>query len=238
MTPLLAMPWLSEELGADIRLKDEGLNPTGTFKARGAAVGISRAKQLGATTIALPTAGNAGAAWAAYGARAGLHVVVAMPNDAPMLTQHEVRRYGAQLHLVEGTIATSLRVGDRLFGVRVRYPDRYHRSLDLLGQTLIDSPNGGRIPLAAVGTLRWMGERTELARERLRPVVHVTARLEGGDLGTAMARVKERLQGLELPPGVTLEFGGLYAEQQKAFTQLWADVAALLKKAEEKPKSN
>jgi threonine synthase len=105
MTPLLAMPWLTEELGADIWLKDEGLNPTGTFKARGAAVGISRAKQLGATTVALPTAGNAGAAWAAYGARAGLQVVVAMPNDAPMLTQQEVRLYGAQLHLVEGTIA-------------------------------------------------------------------------------------------------------------------------------------
>jgi threonine synthase len=105
MTPLLAMPWLTEELGADIWLKDEGLNPTGTFKARGAAVGISRAKQLGATTVALPTAGNAGAAWAAYGARAGLQVVVAMPNDAPMLTQQEVRLYGAQLQLVEGTIA-------------------------------------------------------------------------------------------------------------------------------------
>jgi threonine synthase len=105
MTPLLTMPWLSEELGADIWLKDEGLNPTGTFKARGAAVGVSRAKQLGATTIALPTAGNAGAAWAAYGGRAGLHVVVAMPNDAPPLTQQEVRHYGAQLHLVEGTIA-------------------------------------------------------------------------------------------------------------------------------------
>jgi threonine synthase len=105
MTPLLAMPWLTEELGADIWLKDEGLNPTGTFKARGAAVGISRAKQLGATTVALPTAGNAGAAWAAYGARAGLQVVVAMPDDAPMLTQQEVRLHGAQLHLVEGTIA-------------------------------------------------------------------------------------------------------------------------------------
>jgi threonine synthase len=102
---MLALPWLSEELGADTWLKDEGLNPTGTFKARGAAVGISRAKQLGATTVALPTAGNAGAAWAAYGSRAGLEVVVAMPNDAPLLTQQEVRRYGAELHLVEGTIA-------------------------------------------------------------------------------------------------------------------------------------
>jgi threonine synthase len=105
MTPLLALPWLSEELGVSALLKDEGLNPTGTFKARGAAVGVSRAKQLGATRIALPTAGNAGAAWAAYGARAGLPLMVAMPQDAPPLTQQEVRLYGARLHLVAGTIA-------------------------------------------------------------------------------------------------------------------------------------
>jgi CzcA family heavy metal efflux pump len=155
-------------------------------------------------------------------------LVLSNPEEEVLVNQTAAERYGLSAEdvraalrtVVEGTVATSLRVGDRLFGVRVRYPDRYHRSLDLLGQTLVDSPNGGRIPLAAVGMLRWMGERTELARERLRPVVHVTARLEGGDLGTAMARVKQRLQGLELPPGVTLEFGGLYAEQQKAFTQL------------------
>ena len=86
-------------------LKDEGLNPTGTFKARGAAVGVSWAKELGATTIALPTAGNAGAAWSAYGARAGIPVIVAMPKDAPALTQQEVRIYGARLHLVDGLIS-------------------------------------------------------------------------------------------------------------------------------------
>ncbi|MDQ3930760.1 MAG: pyridoxal-phosphate dependent enzyme, partial [Chloroflexota bacterium] len=99
-TPLLALEGLSKELDVEVWLKDEGLNPTGTFKARGAAVGVSRAKELGAETIALPTAGNAGAAWSAYGARAGLPVVVAMPKDAPPLTQQEVVMYGARLHLV------------------------------------------------------------------------------------------------------------------------------------------
>jgi threonine synthase len=103
-TPLLALEWLSAELGVRAWLKDEGRNPTGTFKARGAAVGVSRALMLGARTIALPTAGNAGAAWAAYGARADLHVVVAMPADAPALTQQQVRLYGATLHLVDGLI--------------------------------------------------------------------------------------------------------------------------------------
>ena len=104
-TPLLSLDWLSAELGVEILMKDEGLNPTGTFKARGAAVGVSMAAALGAQTIALPTAGNAGAAWAAYGARANLPVVVAMPRDAPPSTQQEVRLYGARLHLVDGLIS-------------------------------------------------------------------------------------------------------------------------------------
>ncbi len=104
-TPSLRLPELGDNLGIDLWLKDEGLNPTGTFKARGAAVGVSKAKELGATTIALPTAGNAGAAWAAYGARAGIPVIVAMPKDAPELTKREVQIYGAKLHLVDGLIS-------------------------------------------------------------------------------------------------------------------------------------
>ncbi|HLQ04660.1 MAG TPA: pyridoxal-phosphate dependent enzyme, partial [Verrucomicrobiae bacterium] len=80
MTPLLVAPRLGEALGIEaLDVKDEGLLPTGSFKARGAAVGVTRAKELGVTTLALPTAGNAGAAWAAYGARAGMRVVVVMP---------------------------------------------------------------------------------------------------------------------------------------------------------------
>ena len=65
-------------------MKDEGLVPTGSFKARGAAVGVSRAAELGVTGIAMPTNGNAGAAWAAYAARAGMRALVAMPVDAPV----------------------------------------------------------------------------------------------------------------------------------------------------------
>ena len=104
-TPLLPLAWLGAELDIHVWLKDEGLNPTGTFKARGAAVGVTQARLLGARTLALPTSGNAGAAWAAYGARAGLPVVVAMPRDAPPATQQEVRLYGGQLHLVDGLIS-------------------------------------------------------------------------------------------------------------------------------------
>jgi threonine synthase len=104
-TPLLPLPDLGAELDITLWLKDEGLNPTGSFKARGAAVGVARAAELGAQTLALPTAGNAGTAWSAYGAAAGLPVVVAMPRDAPALNQQAVPLYGARLHLVDGLIS-------------------------------------------------------------------------------------------------------------------------------------
>jgi len=105
-TPLYELPVLGSKLGLHrLMVKDEGLLPTGTFKARGAAVGVSRAGELGVTTIALPTAGNAGAAWAAYGARAGIGVVVVMPADTPEVIRRETAAYGARAYLVDGSIA-------------------------------------------------------------------------------------------------------------------------------------
>jgi threonine synthase len=106
VTPLNRADRLGAEI--DIRrllIKDEGLLPTGTFKARGAAVGVTRAAELGVTTLALPTAGNAGAAWAAYGARAGLRVVVVMPETTPDVIVRETAAYGAEVYLVKGSIA-------------------------------------------------------------------------------------------------------------------------------------
>ena len=105
-TPLLDAARLGAALGVEhLQVKDEGLLPTGTFKARGAAVGVTRARELGVPTIALPTAGNAGAAWAAYGARAGIRVVVVMPETTPQVIQRETAAYGADLWLVAGSIA-------------------------------------------------------------------------------------------------------------------------------------
>ena len=110
-TPVFQVPKLAKEYGlAELWIKDEGFNPTGTFKARGAAVGVSRAKELGVKTVAMPTAGNAGAAWAAYCARAGLKMVVAMPEDAPATTQAECMAYGADTYLVKGIISDAGRV--------------------------------------------------------------------------------------------------------------------------------
>lgn len=104
-TPLLHLPRLGRRVGLRrLYVKEEGRNPTGTFKARGLALAVSRAKELGVTEVALPTAGNAGAAAAAYAARAGLRCHVAMPADAPPAVMDEVRAYGADLQLVEGLI--------------------------------------------------------------------------------------------------------------------------------------
>jgi threonine synthase len=105
MTPLLALPRLGRALGVPrLWMKDEGLTPTGTFKARGAAVGVSRAAELGVTGVAMPTNGNAGAAWAAYAARAGLRSLIVMPAAAPSITRAECAAAGAELYLVDGLI--------------------------------------------------------------------------------------------------------------------------------------
>lgn len=105
MTPLLRLPRYGRELGLSrLWMKDEGLVPTGTFKARGAAVGVSRAAELGVGGIAMPTNGNAGAAWALYAARAGVTSLIAMPDDAPAITMRECVAAGAELYRVDGLI--------------------------------------------------------------------------------------------------------------------------------------
>ncbi len=116
----------AECLGAEIniprlRIKDEGLLPTGTFKARGAAVGVTRAMELGVSVIALPTAGNAGAAWAAYGARAGIRVVVVMPDTTPDVIIRETSAYGADVYLVSGSIADAGAIVKRACAARGWY---------------------------------------------------------------------------------------------------------------------
>ncbi len=105
MTPLLPLPAYGAQVGVPgLLMKDEGLIPTGTFKARGAAVGVSRARELGVTAVAMPTNGNAGAAWSVYAARAGLGSLVVMPVDAPEITRRECVAAGAELYLVDGLI--------------------------------------------------------------------------------------------------------------------------------------
>lgn len=111
MTPLLPMARYGERIGVPrLLMKDEGLIPTGSFKARGAAVGVSRAAELGIEQLAMPTNGNAGAAWALYGARAGLAATVVMPVDAPEITRRECVASGTDLYLVDGLISDAGRM--------------------------------------------------------------------------------------------------------------------------------
>lgn len=97
LTPML-------KLGGGVLLKDDGQIPTGTFKARGMAVAVSRAKELGLKSLVVPSAGNAGAALACYASRAGLHARVYLPVETPESIVAECRAFGAETILVEGNI--------------------------------------------------------------------------------------------------------------------------------------
>jgi threonine synthase len=105
LTPILSLPRLAAryDLGS-LTLKDEGQNPTGSFKARGLSMAVSKAKELGVTGCIIPTAGNAGVAMAAYCARGGLKATVVMPRHTPEAFKEECYWYGAQVELVDGLI--------------------------------------------------------------------------------------------------------------------------------------
>lgn len=106
MTPLVKARRLGAKLGLDnLYIKDEGQSPTGSFKARGLSAAVSMAKSLGIEAIALPTAGNAGGAAAAYAAQAGMGCVIAMPADTPSANVLEARAFGADVRLIDGLIS-------------------------------------------------------------------------------------------------------------------------------------
>ncbi|HEY2933847.1 MAG TPA: threonine synthase [Acidobacteriota bacterium] len=123
-TPIIPLRKLGAELGLRrLFLKDEADNPTGSFKARGLSAAVSMAKALGLTQLAMPSAGNAGGALAAYAARAGLQSFLFMPRETPQANIVEARVYGAQVELVDGSISDA---GARMN--RVRQPGWFDMS--------------------------------------------------------------------------------------------------------------
>jgi CzcA family heavy metal efflux pump len=122
---------------------------------------------------------------------------------------------------VEGTVVHPVRVGERLFDLRVL----------VRGGALAETPVRGKdalVPLSSVATLKTGAPEAEIDRENLRTFVGVTARLEGRDLGGAIAEIREKLRGLHLPETVHVEFGGQYEQQQSAFQALlWVLIAAV-----------
>lgn len=110
-TPLVPIPRLGARVGLTrASVKDESGNPTGSFKARGLAVAVSMASELGVREVVIPTAGNAGGALAAYAGRARMQAHVFMPRDAPLANQLEVKAFGADLVLVDGLISDAGRI--------------------------------------------------------------------------------------------------------------------------------
>lgn len=111
MTPLVKAERLGARIGAnDLWVKDEGVNPTGSFKARGLSCAISMCVELGLRKVAIASAGNAGSALAGYAAAAGIEAHVFMPRDVPQSNYTECRAYGAQVELVDGLISDCARI--------------------------------------------------------------------------------------------------------------------------------
>lgn len=111
MTPILPCPRLGKAMGLDrLSIKDESQLPTGSFKSRGMTTAVSLAKHLGIKRLAIPTAGNAGGALAAYAARAGMELFVFMPEDTPAINQMEAHLCGARVFLVNGLITDCGRI--------------------------------------------------------------------------------------------------------------------------------
>jgi threonine synthase len=111
MTPLLCATRLGAAIGAEeLWIKDEGLNPTGSFKARGMTAAMSMARELGIRKVALPSAGNAASAAAAYAAKAGIEAHIFMPRDVPQANFVECKAFGAQVTLVDGLISDCGRI--------------------------------------------------------------------------------------------------------------------------------
>jgi len=126
-----------------------------------------------------------------------------------------------QTAMMDGELASSMIRGDRLFGIRVRYPLRFRDSTDKLKDLLLTAPNGNTVPLSSISHIELDEGQTEVRRENLRNLSAVTARLDGRDLGSAMSEIKERLfKEVAMPPGTEVEFGGLYQVQQESFLGL------------------
>jgi threonine synthase len=207
-------------------IKDESRNPTGSFKARGLAMAVSVAHALGAQSLAAPSAGNAAGALAAYGARAGIPVVVAMPEDTPRNCIEECRVYGAHVELVPGTISdagqwlrdhgpadafdvSTLKEPYRVEGKKTMAYELYEQ-FDGTMPDVIVYPTGGGTGLVGMGkaleemrALGWIAEGAKLPRfvsvqtAGCAPVVRAFD--NGAERTEAWADADTRAWGLRVP---------------------------------------
>src|SRR6185436_17889430 len=166
------------------------------------------------------------------GKTSGVVDVVGMQRGNPEMTwdidSQAAARFGLTVEDVTaqlaaawlGTVPTDLRLFDRRVPVRVRLPDATRFDPKLMASTLLRSGPGALIPLASVGRLQRSNGQSELLRENLRSMALVSGRLEGRDLGSAIAEIRTGLQKLKLPVGYSYEIGGQYESQQQSFREL------------------
>jgi threonine synthase len=229
MTPLLRAKRLGGSIGmSDLYIKDESLNPTASFKARGMAVAVSMAKQLGATRLAVPSAGNAAGALAAYAARGGLEAFIFMPRDTPKANVIECLQMGANVTLIDGLITDCGKiVADRKqaegwFDVStLKEPYRVegkksmgYELAEQLEWELPDAviyPTGGGTGLIGMWKafdemerLGWIDGRRprmySVQAEGCAPIVHAFA--TGADAGVEIANAHTIASGLRVPKAV------------------------------------
>jgi Cu/Ag efflux pump CusA len=122
--------------------------------------------------------------------------------------------------LIGGAAATSVRAGEQLVDVRVRAPTELRQRTGQLAELVLTAPDGHAVRLGAIAKISIDAGQHQLTREDLAPFVAVTARLEGRDLGSAMREVRATVGALHLPAGIRVDYGGLFAEQQKSFADL------------------
>ncbi len=126
-----------------------------------------------------------------------------------------------QAAMLDGTLVSDMIRGDRLIGIRVRYPAEYRDSIEKLEKLQLTSPTGVTVPMSSISHIEMDQGQTEVRRENLRNLGAVTARLESRDLGSAMDEIKARLfREVTIPPGTEIEFGGIYQMQRESFLGL------------------
>ena len=152
---------------------------------------------------------------------AGDAVVIKVDRPAAALEGLDPDAVARQLDdLIGGTVATQVQRGETLIGVRLRAPVSERNHIEALGELRLRAPDGHDLPLSRIARIVVEPGQQQINREDLQPFVGVTARLEKRDLGSAMGEVRRTIAGLSLPAGVRVEYGGLYAEQQKSFGDL------------------
>ncbi len=229
-TPLVRASRLAAALGAgdELYIKDESPNPTGSFKARGMAVAVSRALELGARSLSAPSAGNAACALAAYAARAGVEAHVYMPADVPPSFVAQCRAFGAHVHLIDGLITDCGRVSTEEAGQHGRFdlstlkePYRLEGKKTLgyelaeqLGWTLPDVviyPTGGGTGLVGMWkafqemeSLAWIGKKrprmVSVQSDGCAPIVRAFE--SGAETATMFEDAHTIADGLRVPAAV------------------------------------